>query len=210
MNKFVPMIFLLLPVVAVLAQSGFPVPLILKPADRMQWKLTPRIAKSADMPEAPSNSPTSISITKDGSLSRVVLTTGDEKAVELWRVENNTLYPVGHGPRVTVIRDNPNTSPYPYASAGFFGIENVKPADEQPEATVFSGAKCRHFCGSLATGEEYEAWFEAATGLPKGYRTGTTMLIYEFGPLPGTLSLPPEFETAWRINEANLRRAGLL
>ena len=176
----------------------------------MQWKLTPRIAKSADMPEAPSNSPTSISITKDGSLSRVVLTTGDEKAVELWRVENNTLYPVGHGPRVTVIRDNPNTSPYPYASAGFFGIENVKPADEQPEATVFSGAKCRHFCGSLATGEEYEAWFEAATGLPKGYRTGTTMLIYEFGPLPGTLSLPPEFETAWRINEANLRRAGLL
>jgi hypothetical protein len=82
-----------------------------------------------------------IGITKDGNVSRVVLAKGDEKAVELWRVE--TLYLVGNGPRITVIRDNPHTSPYPYASAGFFGIENVKPADEQPEATVFSGTRNR-------------------------------------------------------------------
>jgi len=176
----------------------------------MQWKLTPRLTKSADMPEVPSNLPTSISITKDGKVSRVVLTTGDAKTVELWRVENNTLYPVGNGPRITVIRDNPNTSPYPFASAGFFGIENVKSADEQSDAVAFSGVKCRYFRGPLSTGEEYEAWFEAATGLPKGYRTGSTTLIYEFGPLPGALSLPAEFETAWRINQANLHRAGLL
>ena len=210
MNKLVPILFLLMPATASLAQSVPQVPLVLRPADQMQWTLTPMIAKSADMPDAPSSLPTSIKITKDLSVSRVVLTTGDAKTVELWRVENNTLYSVGNGPRVTVIRDHPNTSPYPFASSGFFGIENVKPDDEQPEATGFSGVKCRHFRGSLATGEEYEAWFEAATGLPKGYRTGTTTLVYEFGPPPGALSLPPEFETAWRVNEANLRRAGLL
>ena len=176
----------------------------------MQWKLTPIIAKSADMPETASNFPTSISITKDGKVSRVVLTTGDAKTVELWRVENNTLYFVGNGPKITVIQDNPNTSPYPFASAGFFGIENVKSADEQPDAVAFSGVKCRYFRGSLATGDEYEAWFDAATGLPKGYRTGTTTLVFEFGPPPGALRLPPELETAWRANQANLRRAGLL
>ena len=157
MNKIVSFLFLLMPLAAVLAQSGSPAPLILNPADRMQWKLTPRLTKSADMPEVPSNLPTSISITKDGKVSRVVLTTGDAKTVELWRVENNTLYPVGNGPRITVIRDNPNTSPYPFASAGFFGIENVKSADEQSDAVAFSGVKCRYFRGPLSTGEEYEA-----------------------------------------------------
>ncbi len=84
-------------------------------------------------------------------------------------------------------------------------MEHVNTADELKAPVVFDGVSCRHFVGP-----DYEAWFDAATGLPRGFRSGDATLVYRFPPVAAViLQMPPEFQAAWERNLENMKKAGL-
>jgi hypothetical protein len=196
------------------------VPLILEPAEKMEWTMTVKICReNADGgANAPSTTPLviTVQIIKDGLLQHVIITDTNGVKRDLWRMGNNSLTKTVERKRVVVVADNEESTPYGYYSPGFYGIEHVKPSHESGMAE-FEKNRCRHFAGALSSESQsggaktYEAWFDAKTGLPRGYREDGTIISYEFAQTPpADLKLPGEYQAGWDKNLANLKQAGLL
>lgn len=200
--------------------------LVQTPCEKMAWKLTLTEPPVAEQPTASQsvnvNGVQSISISKNGVVSKVVIREKTKLLSEIWRIGNCSLYLISSRNKVVPIQDNPELPPYPYASSGFYGIEHVNPADEQ-KAVAYDKSMCRYFRGILPKGKGflgdtsdagspgvYEAWFDQKTGLPKAYRESGITFTYEFEATPEGVRLPPEYLEAITKHLDNLVHAGLL
>jgi hypothetical protein len=114
-------------------------------------------------------------------------------------------------------------APAPYGTAGFFGIENVNPADDRGNRSPPAGGTlCRYYTDNPntessdpssqqnqpSTAGYYEAWFDLKTGLPKAYRKGGKTYLYEFFPTtPAEVQPPPDFVKAMENYRSDLQHA---
>lgn len=179
-------------------------PPIRQPSARMTWKMTLcEHSTPADTNTNP-HAVTSLTIVKNGEVSRVVMAKKDGTAVQYWRSGNCTLVYDRKRNKVLPVTDHLEIPPYPFASPGFYGIEKANAADEQKPAS-FEQARCRYFRGT-----DYEAWFDAKTGLPRAFRNGGITFVFQFAPVPEDVHLPPEYQAAVDRHRANLIHAGLL
>jgi hypothetical protein len=179
--------------------------------------------KAADTNAAPVTLKASaIHYTRADGITKIRVTTGNGPDTELWSVRQGILCQVGKGK----IRLFSNGIPrYPYASSGFYGIEHMNAKDDQGEVTQ-DKIRCRHYKGARAVTTadrpfiekatlaqeppiSYEAWFDAATGLPRMYRAEGKTFTFEFSPPPEKLALPAEWKAAMEKDLQNMRRAGL-
>ena len=142
-----------------------------------------------------------------GEVTHVTIAFGGGEKLEFWQIGRYNLSRSTQTGKILILKSDPEAPPYPYAlGKTFYGLENVKPADDKGEAD-FGGAPCLYYHGSSP---DYEAWFDAATGLPKAYREGGATLVYEFFPAaPQGLALPAEWRAAWEKHRLRLRAAGL-
>ena len=204
---------------AVAADKGDrPDPLLL-PKSPMQWRMT--IEPTSGGTAMGGDEVIAIDYLHGGDVTKMTVST-PSGARDYWTAGGYALYMASNG-KIRLIRPSPNApAPYPYPAEGFYGMGNVKAAHELAEET-FAGEKCRHFRGPVSVKSfeangfggslasmEYEAWFDARTGLPKGYCEKDRLFTFEFAPAPSEVKLPPEWKAAYDRNQADLRRLGLL
>lgn len=205
-----------------------PAPIVLRPANPMAWKMT--LANAATVPKsspagesAHVKQPVSLEYVLYGELMKVTLGFADGSHQDFWKAKDVYLCRDEKGTAVEVYSgERPR---YPYASHGFYGIENVKP-EHLKGISQLGGTPCQYFQGNrLATllehpvfpGDaepipelQYEAWFDVKSGLPKAYRAEGKTWLFEFLPAPpAPLSLPSEWQVALEKFRLDRRRAGL-
>lgn len=208
------------------------------PPANAQWTIAVREAQPAtpaaeETPRAGAEfQPSTLSYTRVGGLivARVEFRNGERR--EYWFANGHVLSKAANG-RIIILRDDPLSRPFPYASPGFYGMENLKPEDLVGEVE-FDGAPAILYSGRLRGAEieplapdptpsadedpaefvapqaqTYDAWFDPQTRLPRAYREGSATLTYTFSPPPTTLVLPEEYRTALEQYRENLRRLRL-
>lgn len=208
MNKW-----LLLPVLigaAVCPVTGAP-PLLTAPTPRMQWTML--------LVPPPGDSLAAVrwDFQKAVDLTQVEVTFAQGARRSYWQTQGHTLSEKKNG-KIHVQQDHPmGPESYPRAAEGFYGISRINPAHEQ-EARDFEGTPCRYFHGKTPATEgdgpagerDYEAWFDAATGLPKAYRQDGLTFVFSFSPTPPPrLELPARWRAAWSQYQENRRKSGL-
>jgi hypothetical protein len=173
------------------AQTDEPlVPIIRAPTGPMKWTMT--IEREKDFkPEMMDYTyePSSIATERDGKWVHAVVTFANVPPQEYWLQKKYFLLQIAPN-RVEAYVPTSGDLPYPYYTAGFYGIEHTNSADEKPK-TAFEGVMCRYFQGS-----NYEAWFDAKTGLPRAFRKHFHTFRFQFAPPPSELTLPPLYKAA--------------
>jgi len=66
---------------------------------------------------------------------------------------------------------------------------------------------CYHYVLDENTKGSPEAWISAQTKFPVVYRFNNQTYLFQYGPTPTDLQLPPEYETAWKQYQAMVVRA---
>jgi hypothetical protein len=204
-----------------------PAPIITVPAPQMEWTMKLDSGDNAQKAPLPRLwDAVSWAYTRSGNLTRIVVTYQQDGTREYWRFSHITLCQNVKLHKIDV-RPDTQLPAYPCASDGFYGLQNVKPADDQGVKS-FEGTSFHYFRGSYVPKSprirgsappsgsavvyqpSYEAWFDLKTGLPKAYREGNRTFLYEFSSsVPGPLQLPPEWKAALAQYADNLRKAGL-
>jgi hypothetical protein len=207
-----------------------PAPIITSPTDHMKWTMKVETEGAAPSPEmlalnAPKNAwkAKEWNFTRGGKLIQIFVTFGSGVTQEFWRLRGLTLVDNPHLHSVNFQSDG-GSPPYPKATDGFWGIQNVKPSDDQgkkdfegisyhyfrsvsptagpssPEAKVpASVSRFERFDAKVIPFDpSWEAWFDLKTGLPKAFKQNGETLVFQFSPeIPGDLQLPPRFQAAW-------------
>lgn len=207
-NRLLPAL-VLLAIVSLLRAEPPPAPIV-APTGRMQWKMTV-VPEDKNVParEAvgrPSVTGLEYTRGKDG-ITRIVVSSQDGKRGEFWAVGKYYLYRRPVSGKISVLASSSDwPGPHEYASQGFYGAERLDSAE--PQGVVeFEKTPCLYFRGNDGA---YEAWFDAATGLPKAIRLDGRKFLFEFG---GASFADPvlgaEWATAWEKFRKNMARSGL-
>lgn len=202
--------------------------IITAPAGRMQWRVEVKYEDGKKKPgesapgenRASGGDGTTVTglnfVRAEDGLTHVTVDYRAEPSRDFWQTKGHFILKAGKSDRVVVIGHSLEVGgPYPFSSKGFYGFDNVRAKDEQGMAE-FDKVQCRYFKGALkpagggdVAAPEYEAWFDAATGLPKGYRERGTTFTYRFetGTVP-ELIMPPEWKAAWERFRKNMALSG--
>lgn len=209
------------------AQEGAVEP-VLQPAEWMHWKISidraDQVAREGDAKRLVSRAVEAkmLEYIRTENLMKVMVTMSSGLVREFWRQGDGVLVKNVHTGRIRMHENSARSEPYPYAASPFHGISSVKMNDDHG-VVAYQGRKCRYFRGERArtfvneSGSDesakaaYEAWFDAATGLPVAYRERGRVFLYQFFPRPtALLVMPPEWKEAIERDIRNRKKMGLL
>jgi len=192
-----------------------PAPPILAPVGDMKWTITIQPKPSA-LPGM--YNPWLLEYSHGGDWTRMVATSGQSQKNEWWISHGYLLTRSANDNSVVFQRLLSFVPPAPYASSHFFGVDQIKTSDKRG-VTTFQGTRCSYYSSNPpaepsqpapSSSAGYEAWFDAKTGLPTGYRKGGITYLYEFVPaVPNEIQVPADFKTIFDHYLEALRAAGL-
>lgn len=202
--------------------AATPVEPITNPVSRMHWKMTVQPESGGtNLPSVSSGAarePKEVECARGLTATRVLVTYVEGETREYWYTGGGV---ISHDSSYRFQSDK--FPAYTYSSAGFYGLENIKPSDRKGRVT-YDKVPCLYYKGprvpsafevfihaANAGGSTYEAWFDERTGLPKVYKAQKKLFTFEFMPnLPDDLNVPPDVKAAVDKHKLNLRRAGLV
>jgi|GEM_PF-2322412 len=157
------------------------------------------------------HAPAMMQFSRAGNIMQIEVRFLDGEKAEFWQL-GRYLMTRGRNGKVRIAVNDVRFPSYPYASPkGFYGMSRIRDGDLQDE-TKFEDVLCRYYQGAgdpqLEKGP-YEAWIDAATNRPMGFRENGVLLVFQYPGGSVSPVLPSDIQTAWDEYAANLKKVGL-
>jgi hypothetical protein len=138
--------------------------------------------------------------TKTDKFKRDIITYMNGTTEERWFIGSMYLWTPPHGDVSVYDLSNTPTNPLdtsPSVSSGFPGVGWIG-LNHYDHVEIFDNASCYHYQDASSG---IEAWINARTKLPLGYKSADAIYHFKFNPPPESLTLPPAYAKAWAACE---------